>query len=159
MVESVYSDPVPGTRKNWAENDLVASVESGSSCLPSTVSSHRERWRVSRWKSPCGSPGPASTSPFSRPTTNVLPSSTLTSRLFIVFSSFDGRAVAVSAVATPSARCASIRLPHLDDALGTGDLDYEPSGGEGGGRGERLQGSGACRWRKPSNPEAGARRG
>src|SRR6266566_10049706 len=139
MAASVYSEPVPGTRKKRAEKDFVSSVESGSSVCPSIVSSHRERWRVSRWKSPCGSPGLASTSPFCRPTTNVLPSSTLTSRLFIVFSSFDGRAVALSAVATPSARRASIRLPHLDNALGAGDLDHEPSGGEGRDRGERLR--------------------
>src|SRR4029077_4003242 len=139
IAAAVYSDPVPGTRKKRAEKDFVSSVESGSSVLPSTVSSHRERWRVSRWNSPCGSPGPASTSPFSRPTTKVLPSSTLTSRLFMVSSSFGGRALARSAVATPSTRRASIRLPHLDNTLGTGDLDHEPAGGEGRDRGECLR--------------------
>src|SRR6266511_3603461 len=47
--------------------------------------------------------------------------------------------MALPAVATPSARRASIRLSHLDETFGTGDLDHEPSGGEGGDCGERLR--------------------
>jgi hypothetical protein len=42
-VASVYSEPVPWTRKKWAEKDFVSSVDSGPRLWPSIVSSHRDK--------------------------------------------------------------------------------------------------------------------
>src|SRR6476659_9333596 len=69
---------MPGTRKKRVSKYWRSSTESELNRWSSTVSTHFERKRVSKENMPVVSVSDASMSPRSSLTTNVLPSSTLT---------------------------------------------------------------------------------
>ena len=71
---SMYTVPVPGTRKNSVSKYWRSSTDSAFNRSPFTVSTQRDRNLVSNEKRPVGSVSDASMSPFSPLTTNVLPS-------------------------------------------------------------------------------------
>src|SRR6185503_11057930 len=111
---STYTVPVPDTRKKRVWKYCRSSVERLESRLPSTVSTHFERNRVSHAKRPVGSVGDGSMSPHLSETTNVFPSRMLTWESLMVTSC--GRCRPVRPDAASKKRCGRVDGT-VDDAV------------------------------------------